>query len=142
MRPIIPSTSQSLGATAAECPAACLPRETLKIAEVEKMRRHPIESNFYVNASDAEIAVTFAPTRSLYTFTRAATENGATQPHPAVQHLGRTGNTGDYEPAEVQAMACRVAVATVKRLHLKQTVIQLWPCERQIVLARSHLAAA
>jgi hypothetical protein len=106
------------------------------------MRRHPIESNFYVNASDAEIAVTFAPTRSLYTFTRTTPENGATLPQPAVQHLGRTGNTGDYEPADVHAMACRVALATVKRLHLKQTVIQLWPCEKQVVLAKSHLVAA
>jgi hypothetical protein len=107
------------------------------------MRRHPIESNFYVNASDAEIAVTFAPTRSLYTFTRATSENGATLSHPAVQHLGRTGNTGDYESADVHAMACRVALATIKRLHLRHTVIQLWPCEsRQVALARSRLAAA
>jgi hypothetical protein len=107
------------------------------------MRRHPIESNFYVNASDAEIAVTFAPTRSLYTFNRATSENSATLPHPLVQHLGRTGDTGDYEPAEVHAMACRVASATIKRLHLRHTVIQLWPCEsRQVALARSHLVAA
>src|SRR5271166_2034215 len=107
------------------------------------MRRHPIESNFYVNASDAEIAVTFAPTRSLYTFAREASENGTILPDPAVEHLGRTGNTGDYEPAEVQAMARRVALATVKRLHLRHTVIQLWPCEsRQVALARSHLVAA
>jgi hypothetical protein len=107
------------------------------------MRRYPIESNFYVNASDTEIAVTFAPTRSLYTFARAPSENSTTLPDPEVQHLGRTGNTGDYEPAEVQAMACRVAWATIKRLHLRHTVIQLWPCEsRQVVLARSHLVAA
>jgi hypothetical protein len=119
-----------------------MPPANPEIAEVEKMRRHPIESNFYVNASDAEIAVTFAPTRSLYTFTRAPSENGTTLPYPAVQHLGRTGDTGDYEPAEVQAMACRVALATVKRLHLKQTVIQLWPCDKQVVLAKSHLVAA
>jgi hypothetical protein len=106
------------------------------------MRRHPIESNFYVNASDTEIAVTFAPTRSLYTFSRATSENNAILPDPVVHHLGRTGDTGDYVPADVQAMACRVALATIKRLHLKQTVIQLWPCDRQVVLARSHLAAA
>jgi hypothetical protein len=106
------------------------------------MRRHPIESNFYVNASDTEIAVTFAPTRSLYTFSRTTSENSTALPGPVVDHLGRTGDTGDYEPADVQAMACRVALATIKRLHLKQTVIQLWPCDRQVVLARSHLAAA
>jgi hypothetical protein len=107
------------------------------------MRRYPIESNFYVSVSDTEIAVTFAPTRSLYTFSRVTSENNTILPDPAVHHLGRTGNTGDYEPAEVQAMASRVALATIKRLHLKQTVIQLWPCEsRQIVPARSRLVAA
>jgi hypothetical protein len=107
------------------------------------MRRHPIESNFYASSSDTEIAVTFAPTRSLYTFSRVSPANGAILPDPAVHHLGRTGDTGDYEPAEVQAMACRVALATVKRLHLRHTVIQLWPCEsRQVELARSHLVAA
>ncbi len=107
------------------------------------MRRHPIESNFYASASDTEIAVTFAPTRSLYTFSHAISQNSTTLPDPAVLHLGRTGNTGDYEPAEVQAMACRVALATIKRLHSRHTVIQLWPCEsRQVALARSHLVAA
>jgi hypothetical protein len=106
------------------------------------MRRHPIESNFYVNTSDTQIEVTFAPTRSLYSFSRATSENNTILSDPIVHHLGRTGDTGDYEPTEVLAMARRVALATIKRLHLKQTVIQLWPCERQVVLARSHLVAA
>jgi hypothetical protein len=107
------------------------------------MRRHPIESNFYVSASDTQIEVNFAPTRSLYTSSRATSESNAILPDPAVQHLGRTGGTGDYEPTEVQAMACRVALATVKRLRVRHAVIQLWPCEsREVQLARSHLAAA
>jgi hypothetical protein len=106
------------------------------------MQRHPIESNFYASVSDNEIEVTFAPTRSLYTFARMTSEN-TVLPGPVVHHLGRTGSTGDYEPTEVQAMACRVALATVKRLRVRHTVIQLWPCEsRRVELTRSHLAAA
>jgi hypothetical protein len=107
------------------------------------MQRHPIESNFYVSVSDTEIAVTFAPTRSLYTFSRAASESNVSLPDPVVHHLGKKGNTGDYAPTEVQAMARRVASATVKRLRVKHTVIQLWPCEsREIELARARLVAA
>jgi hypothetical protein len=104
------------------------------------MQRHPIESNFYVHTSDTEIEVTFAPTRSVYTFTRASENNGVL-PNPVVHHLGRTANTGDYVPTEVQAMACRVALATIKRLRPRHTVIQLWPCER-VELAKPHLEAA
>jgi hypothetical protein len=107
------------------------------------MRRHPIESNFYASVSDTEIEVTFAPTRSLYTFSRVTSESNAVLPDPVVRHLGKKGNTGDYTPADVQAMACRVAVATLKRLRVRHTVIQLWPCEsRQIELARARLVAA
>jgi hypothetical protein len=107
------------------------------------MQRHAVESNFYANVSDNGIEVTFAPTRSLYTFSRVASESDAILPDPLVNHLGRTGNTGDYDPTEVQAMAYRVALATIKRLHLKHTVIQLWPSEsRQVQLAKSRLAAA
>ena len=107
------------------------------------MHRHPIESNFYVSASDIQIEVTFAPTRSVYTFARLAFENNTIRPDPVVRHLGRTGGTGDYKAAEVQAMACRVAFATMKRLHASHAVIQLWPCEsREVELARSHSVAA
>jgi hypothetical protein len=107
------------------------------------MQRHPIESNFYASVSDTEIEVTFAPTRSVYTFSRVTSESNAILPDPAVRHLGKKGSTGDYAPSEVQAMACRVAVATMKRLRVRHTVIQLWPCEsREIELARAHLVAA
>ena len=107
------------------------------------MQRHPIESNFYTSVSDTEIEVTFAPTRSLYRFSRVTSDSTTTLPAPVVQHLGKRGDTGDYAPAEVQAMASRVALATIKRLHLKHTVIQLWPCEsRQVEQAKSRLAAA
>jgi hypothetical protein len=107
------------------------------------MQRHPVESNFYVSVSDNEIEVTFAPTRSLYTFSRVTSGSDRALPDPLVHHLGRTGDTGNYEPTEVQAMARRIALATIKRLHLRHTVIQLWPCEsREVELARSRLVAA
>jgi hypothetical protein len=107
------------------------------------MQRHPIESNFYANVSDTEIEVTFAPTRSVYRFSRTVSETSAILPDPVIQHLAKKGDTGDYAPTEVQAMACRVALATIKRLHLRHTVIQLWPYEsRRVELARSHLVAA
>ena len=81
------------------------------------MIRHPIESNFYVNVSEAEVEVTFAPTRSRYTYSRLVEADlGLLSPSPLVRHAGRNGDTGDYEPGEVQAMAYRVALATARRL--------------------------
>jgi hypothetical protein len=94
------------------------------------MPRHPIESNIYVSVSDAEIEVTFAPTRSIYMFSRSAKDDGDTiSSNPSVHHAGKKGDTGEYAPAEVQIMAHRVALATMKRLHLRQTVLQLWPSQ-------------
>jgi hypothetical protein len=61
------------------------------------MLRHPIESNFYVSVSDTEIEVTFAPTRSVYTFSRVTSESTGMLADPAVHHLGKKGNTGDYK---------------------------------------------
>jgi hypothetical protein len=81
------------------------------------MIRHPIESNFYVNVSEADVEVTFAPTRSRYTYSRLVEADlGLLSPNPLVRHAGRNGDTGDYEPQEVQAMAYRVALATARRL--------------------------
>jgi hypothetical protein len=69
------------------------------------MARHPIESNFYARASDCKIEVTFAPTRSVYTFSRLTTERGnPTSSDPLVHHAAKKGDTGDYEPAKVQVM--------------------------------------
>jgi hypothetical protein len=107
------------------------------------MQRSPVESNFYVSVSGTEVEVTFAPTRSVYTFGRTTSESNGILTDPSVRHLGRTGDTGHYAPTEVQGMAYRVALATMKRLHLKHTVIQLWPCEsRQIELAGPRPVAA
>jgi hypothetical protein len=86
-------------------------------SEATPMIRHPIESNFYVNVSEADVEVTFAPTRSQYTYSRLVEADlGLLSPSPLVRHAGRNGDTGDYEPQEVQAMAYRVALATARRL--------------------------
>jgi hypothetical protein len=91
-----------------------------------KMGKHPIESNFYVNVSDTEVEVTFVPTKSIYTFSRLPSMD-LISPNALVRHLGRRGDTCDYEPVEVQAMAYRVALATLKRLRLKPPDLQRWP---------------
>jgi hypothetical protein len=81
-----------------------------------EMIRHPIESNFYVNVSEAAVEVIFAPTRSRYTYSRLVQADlGLLSPDPQV-HTGRSADTGGYAPEEVQAMAYRVALATVRRL--------------------------
>ena len=81
------------------------------------MIRHPIEANFYVDVSEADVEVIFAPTRSRYTYSRLVEADlGLLSPNPLVRHAGRNGDTGDYEPEEVQAMAYRVALATARRL--------------------------
>jgi hypothetical protein len=93
------------------------PAEMPMSSEATPMIRHPIESNFYVNVSEAEVEVTFAPTRSRYTYGRLVEADlGLLSPSPHVRHAGRNGDTGDYEPGEVQAMAYRVALATARRL--------------------------
>lgn len=82
------------------------------------MIRYPIESNFYVNVSEATDEVVFAPTRSRYTYGRLVDHKEITSflaPSPKVQHAGRS-DSGGYEPEEVQAMAYRVALATARRL--------------------------
>jgi hypothetical protein len=85
--------------------------------ETTPMIRHPIEANFYVDVSEADVEVIFAPTRSRYTYSRLVDADlGLLSPNPLVRHGGRNGGTGDYEPEEVQAMAYRVALATARRL--------------------------
>jgi hypothetical protein len=91
-----------------------------------KMDKHPIESNFYVNVSDTEVELTFAPTKSIYTFSRLPAID-LISPNALVRHLGRKGDTYNYDPMEVQAMAYRVALATIKRLRLKPPDLQRWP---------------
>jgi hypothetical protein len=80
------------------------------------MVSHPVEANFYVHVSDTEVAVTFAPTRSRYIYSRLADTVDFLSPNPVVRHAGRRYDIGGYEPTEVQAMAYRVGLATTRRL--------------------------
>ena len=74
----------------------------LRATKTYKMVRHPIESNFYASVSDTEIEVTFAPTRSIYTFSRLPAESGeAISLNPSILHARTKGHTGEYEPAAV-----------------------------------------
>jgi hypothetical protein len=80
------------------------------------MTKHPIEANFYTNVSGDAVEVTFAPTRSRYTYSRLVESDlGLLSPSP-LAHAGRSADTGGYVPEEVQAMAYRVALATARRL--------------------------
>jgi hypothetical protein len=91
------------------------------------MGRRPVEANFYAVASEADIEVTFAPTRIIYSFSLSLVN--LISPNAIIRHVGRRRDTGDYEPAEVQAMAYRVALATIKRLRLKSADVQVWPLQ-------------
>jgi hypothetical protein len=79
------------------------------------MVSHPVEANFYVQVSDAEVEVTFAPTRSRYIYSRLVDTVGLLSPHPVVRHVGRRCDVAGYEPTEVQAMAY-AGLATMRRL--------------------------
>ena len=81
------------------------------------MIRHPIESNFYAEVSEAAVEVTFAPTRSRYTYSRLGGHESIADllsPTPMIRHA--QFDTGDYPSGEVQAMAYRIALATARRL--------------------------
>lgn len=76
------------------------------------MGRRPVEANFHAVASEEDIKVTFAPTRIIYSF--SLSQVNLISPDAIIRHAGRRCDTGDYEPAEVQARAYRVARATIK----------------------------
>jgi hypothetical protein len=85
-------------------------------AQAQAMSKHPVASNFYADASEAAIEVIFAPTRSRYTYSRLLDSGlDLLSPSPIV-HAGKMDGSSDYEPAEVQAMAYRVALSTARRL--------------------------
>jgi hypothetical protein len=95
------------------------PQDARTVREPSEVIKHPIESNFYVDVSEISVEVTFAPTRSRYTYSRLVDHKETKDllsPSPLVRHAGTGGGTGDYPSEEVQTMAYRVALATVRRL--------------------------
>jgi hypothetical protein len=84
------------------------------MAPLNQKETHAIEAHFYVNISETELELIFAPTRSRYTYALQV-EPELLSPDPRVQHI-RTDGTGIYNPGEVQAMSYRVASAVARRL--------------------------
>jgi hypothetical protein len=85
-------------------------------------KRHPVEADFEVRLSADTVVVLFRPTVSYYTFSRLAhprdiAEFGPLSPDPHIQHVRRTsraGGTGHYLASEVQAVAFRLALRTLR----------------------------
>jgi hypothetical protein len=83
------------------------------------MRRRPIETDFKISITENFVEVHFAPTRSLYTFTRLTAvrevaEFGPLSPDPAIKHASRASSTSKYDAADVLAMAFRLATAAAR----------------------------
>jgi hypothetical protein len=75
--------------------------------------KHPVTSDFETNVTEAGVTVTFKPTNSIYSFYRLADSDDIARLGPVslqnVRHTGPSGDSGDYYPDEVLAMAERVA---------------------------------
>jgi hypothetical protein len=81
--------------------------------------KRPIENDFAINVTSAGVEAIFKPTNSHYSFNRLADEKDIARFGPIsparVRHAGPTGDTGDYDPADVEAMALRLASAAARR---------------------------
>jgi hypothetical protein len=81
--------------------------------------KRPIESEFEINVVGAGVEAIFKPTQSHYSYNRLVNEKGIARFGPIsparVRHAGPTGDTADYDPADVEAMALRLASAAVRR---------------------------
>jgi hypothetical protein len=83
------------------------------------MRRRPVETDFKITITENFVEVHFAPTRSLYTFTRLTAERdvaefGPLSPDPVIQHASRATGARNYDAADVLAMAVRLATAAAR----------------------------
>jgi hypothetical protein len=80
--------------------------------------KHPTRSDFHTAVTGTNVAVTFAPTNSIYSFERLAGTEDIARLGPVslggVQHAGPSGDTGEYAADEVQAMAQLVAADIAK----------------------------
>jgi hypothetical protein len=83
------------------------------------MRRGAVETDFEIGITENFVEVHFAPTRSLYTFTRLTADRdvaefGPLSPDPVIQHASRASGTRNYDAADVLAMAVRLATAAAR----------------------------
>jgi hypothetical protein len=79
--------------------------------------KHPTPSDFTVDVSETHVSVVFKPSDSHYSFGRLADPDdiaryGPLSRSPGVRH-GATGDTGDYPPDEVAALAHTLAVKAI-----------------------------
>jgi hypothetical protein len=81
--------------------------------------KRPTESDFEINVMGAGVEAIFEPTRSHYSYNRLVDEKDIARFGPIsparVRHGGPTGDTADYDSADVEAMALRLASAAVQR---------------------------
>src|SRR5436190_2091616 len=83
-----------------------------------RQMKHPKKSDFETETTDADVAVTFQPTKSTYKFSRLAdpgdvAKHGPISADPNVRHAA-TGDTGDYSATAVLQMAHSVALDAVR----------------------------
>ena len=85
------------------------------------MMKHPAETDFKTEVSDAAVTATFLPTKSAYTFYRLADPEDIARHGPImlepdmVHHGGATGDTGeDYLSHEVRQMARSLAMKALE----------------------------
>jgi hypothetical protein len=79
--------------------------------------KHPTPSDFVIDVTEAHVSVVFKPSESHYSFGRLADPDdiaryGPLSRSPSVRH-GATGDTGDYPPDEVEALAHTLAVKAI-----------------------------
>ena len=81
--------------------------------------KRPTESDFEINVTGAGVEAIFKPSRSYYSYNRLVDEKDIARFGPIsparVRHAGPTGDTADYDSADVEAMALRLASAAIQR---------------------------
>ena len=78
------------------------------------------ETDFEMQVLEAGVNVFFKPTKSHYTFLRLSNDKHVARSAPlsrdaTVRHAGPSGDTGEYDPAQVFEMAYQLASMVAKR---------------------------
>jgi hypothetical protein len=74
----------------------------------------PTEDDFETDVLSVGVNVFFKPTRSYYTFVRLSDDKYVSRSAPLsrdarVRHAGPSGDTGEYDPAQVLELAYQLA---------------------------------
>ena len=78
------------------------------------------ETDFEMQGLEAGVNVFFKPTQSHYTFVRLSDDKRVARSAPlsrdtTVRHAGPSGDTGEYDPAQVFEMAYQLASMVAKQ---------------------------